>query len=66
MRVLRSFTQRRLTRDWRVKTLVPVIIANVVAFAGLYALMYHFAASNLIETHRRSASTLFDDIELNF
>ena len=66
MRVLRRFTQRQLTRDWRVKTLVPVIIANVVAFVALYALMYHFAASNLIETHRRSAVTLLNDVELNF
>jgi len=57
---------RKITQDWRVKTIVPVIVVNVLAFAGLYALMYHFAVSNLIQTHRRSAAILFDELQLTF
>lgn len=66
MRVLRKITQQAFTRDWRFKTLVPVIVINVLAFAGLYALMYHFAVSNLIQTHRRNASIVFDEFQLTF
>jgi signal transduction histidine kinase len=54
-----------LTRDWRIRTLVPVIVVNLAAFAGLYALMYHFAASNLVQTRRDAASILFDDLQLH-
>lgn len=54
-----------LTRDWRIRTLVPVILVNLAAFAGLYALMYHFAVSNLVQTHRDAASILFDDLQLH-
>ncbi|MGZ4809953.1 MAG: sensor histidine kinase [Thermoanaerobaculia bacterium] len=66
MRALRKITQGPFTRDWRVKTLVPVILVNVIAFAGLYVLMYHFAVSNLIQTYKRSATVIFDELQLNF
>lgn len=61
---MRNFTH--FTRDWRIKTLVPLILVNVLAFAGLYALMYHFAVSNLVQTHRDGASMLFDELQLHF
>ena len=54
------------TRDWRIRTLVPLVFVNVVAYAGLYALMYHFALSNLVQTHRDGASMLFDELQLHF
>jgi signal transduction histidine kinase len=56
----------RLSRDWRIKTIVPVIVVNVLAFAGLYALMYHFALSNLIQSYRSSAAILLDELQLSF
>jgi signal transduction histidine kinase len=54
------------TRDWRIKTLVPLVVVNVLAFGGLYALMYHFAVSNLVQTHLDGASMLFDELQLHF
>lgn len=68
---MRNFAQlsamaAKFTRDWRIRTLVPVIVINVFAFAGLYALMYHFAVSNLVQTHRDGASMLFDELQLHF
>lgn len=56
----------RLTRDWRIKTLVPAVLVNVLAFAGLYALMVHFAISNLIQTYKSNAAVLFDELQLHF
>ena len=64
---MRSFPQRpRITRDWRIKTLVPVVIINVVAFAALYGLMYHFAVSNLIKTQQAAGAVLLDELEFTF
>jgi signal transduction histidine kinase len=56
----------RLTRDWRIKTLVPVVVINVLAFAALYGLMYHFAVSNLIKVQQAAGSVLLDELEFNF
>jgi len=55
-----------LTRDWRIRTIVPVIVINFLAFAGLYALMYHYAVSNLVQTHKSAADLLFDDLRLYY
>jgi len=55
-----------LTRDWRIRTIVPVIVINLLAFAGLYALMYHYAVSNLVQTHKNAADLLFDDLRLYY
>jgi len=55
-----------LTRDWRIRTIVPVIVINLLAFAGLYALMYHYAVSNLVQTHKSAADLLFDDLRLYY
>ena len=54
------------THDWRFRTLVPVIIINLAAFAALYLLMYHFAISNLINTQKAAGSVLLDEIEFSF
>ena len=56
----------QFTRDWRIRTLVPVIVVNVVVFGVLYAVMYHFAVSNLIKTQRAAGAVLLDEIELDF
>ncbi len=63
-RTLRSFP--RFARDWRIRTVVPVVIVNVIAFAGLYALMYHFSISNLVQTRKLTADILFDEIIFDF
>lgn len=55
----------RLTRDWRIRVLVPVLLINVAAFAGLYWLMYHYALDNLVNTHKFGATMLLDQIELD-
>jgi len=55
-----------LTRDWRIRTIVPVIVINLLAFAGLYALMYHYAVSNLVASHKNAADLLFDDLRLYY
>ena len=55
-----------LFRDWRVRTLVPVVIINLAAFAGLYLLMYHFAVSNLVNTQQAAGAVLLDELEFNF
>jgi signal transduction histidine kinase len=56
----------KVERDWRFRTLVPVLALNVIAFAVLYNLMEHYAADNMIATHRYNAATLLNDLELNF
>ena len=53
------------TRDWRVRVLVPVLAINVAAFGGLYWLMYRYAMSNLVNTHKFAATMLLDQIELD-
>jgi len=53
-------------RDWRIRTLVPVILINVLVFAGLYVLMFHFGESNVIATRQLGARILLDDLELTF
>jgi signal transduction histidine kinase len=55
-----------LTRDWRIRTLVPVVILNLGAFAALYGLMYHFAISNLVKTEKAAGAVLLDELELTF
>jgi signal transduction histidine kinase len=55
-----------LTRDWRIRTIVPVIVINLLAFAGLYALMYHYAMSNLVQSQKIAADHLFDDLRLYY
>jgi signal transduction histidine kinase len=55
----------RLTRDWRVRVLVPVVLINVAAFAGLYTLMYRYALSNLVSTHKFGVMLLLDQLELD-
>jgi signal transduction histidine kinase len=54
-----------LSHDWRIRALVPVVVLNLAAFAGLYALMYHFAVSNLVQTRRDAAAILFDVMQLH-
>jgi len=53
-------------RDWRFRTIVPVVLIHLAAFAGLYTLMHHFAVTNLIKTQQFGATVLFDEIEFNF
>jgi two-component system, NtrC family, sensor kinase len=53
------------TRDWRIRVLVPVLLVNLAAFAGLYVLMDRYAMSNLINTHKFGALLLLDEFELD-
>ncbi len=55
-----------LTRDWRVKILVPVVLINVIAFGALYALMFHFALSNLIATQNNVARVILEHLDFDF
>jgi hypothetical protein len=55
----------KLTRDWRVRVLVPVLLINLAAFGGLYWLMYRYAIANMVNTHKFAATLLLDDIELD-
>ncbi len=55
-----------LFRDWRIRTLVPVVVINLAAFAVLYLLMYHFAVSNLVNTQKVAGAVLLDEIEFSF
>lgn len=56
----------RLWRDWRVRTLVPVLLIHVAAFAVLYVVMDRFAISNLVNTQRFGAAILLDEVEFDF
>lgn len=56
----------KLLRDWRIRTLIPVLLINLAAFAALYFFMYHFAVSNLIRTEKAAGAVLLDEIELTF
>lgn len=56
----------KLWRDWRVRTLVPVILVHLAAFAVLYIVMFRFAATNLINTQMFGAAVLLDEVELDF
>lgn len=55
----------KLQRDWRVRVLVPVLLINLAAFAGLYGLMYHYALDNLVNTHKFGTTMLLDQVELD-
>ncbi|HEX7706464.1 MAG TPA: ATP-binding protein [Thermoanaerobaculia bacterium] len=54
-----------LTRDWRFRVLVPVVIINVAAFAGLYTLMNRYAVENLVSTQKYGVSLLLDELALD-
>jgi signal transduction histidine kinase len=54
-----------LSRDWRVRVLVPVLLINAAAFGGLYWLMYRYALGNLVNTQKFGATMLLDQIELD-
>lgn len=56
----------KLWRDWRVRTLVPVIVIHLAAFAALYTLMFKFAVSNLLNTQKFGAAVLLDEVEFAF
>ena len=56
----------RVLRDWRIRTLVPLLAINVIAFAGLYFLMERFAVNNVVNTQKHGAAILLDELELNF
>ena len=66
MRRFSQSTAARLTRDWRIRTIVPVIVIHLFAFAALYVFMYRFAVSNLINTHKFGAAIVLDELELTF
>ncbi len=55
-----------LARDWRFRTLVPVITVNLLAFGGLYFLMYHFAVNNLMQANTGAGELIFDDLSLYY
>jgi signal transduction histidine kinase len=55
-----------LTRDWRVRTLLPVVVIHVAAFAILYVLMYHLAVSNLVKTRKHGAEIILNQLESDF
>ena len=55
----------KLSRDWRVRVLVPVVLVNVGAFVGLYTLMDRYAMGNLVNTHKFGAILLLDELELD-
>lgn len=55
-----------LTRDWRVRTLIPVVVIHVAAFAILYALMYHLAVANLVKTQKHGAEIILNQLESDF
>ena len=56
----------QLARDWRIRTLVPAILINLAAFGVLYALMYHFAISNMVRTQKAAGAVLLNEIEISF
>lgn len=55
-----------LTRDWRTRTIIPVILIHLAAFAAIYAVIDHFASKNLLMTHKYGAAILLDELEFNF
>jgi two-component system NtrC family sensor kinase len=55
----------KLSRDWRVRVLVPVVLVNIGAFIGLYTLMYRYSMENLVKTHKFGAMLLLDELELD-
>lgn len=59
-------TAARWSRDWRVRVLVPIVLINLAAFAGLYTLMERYAMSNLMNTQQFGATLLLDELELDF
>ncbi|MBK5260147.1 MAG: hypothetical protein JJE51_11180 [Thermoanaerobaculia bacterium] len=56
----------RLLRDWRVRTLVPIVVIHLVAFGAIYALIFRFAEKNVVMSHKFGAAMLLDELELNF
>lgn len=47
---------RRLFRDWRFRTLVPIVVIHAVAFVASYSLAYRFALREVVQAHREGAA----------
>lgn len=52
---------RALVRDWRFRTLMPVVVIHVAAFAGLYALMYRLAIDEVLASYENGAGFIVDE-----
>jgi len=55
-----------LSRDWRIRTFVPVLLIHVCAFALLYFFMQRFAVRNLENTQKAAAAILLDQFQLDY
>jgi len=52
---------RDLARDWRIQTIVPVVLIHVVAFGGLYWLMYRLAVDEVLASYENGAGFIVDE-----
>lgn len=50
-------------RDWRIRTLVPVLLIHVLAFSGLFTFIHRTATRGVVSDYQQVASVLLDEVE---
>lgn len=55
-----------LVRDWRVRTLIPVILIHVAAFSALFGYIYRQATRGVVNDYQQIATSLLNEIEAYF
>lgn len=56
----------RLARDWRLRTLVPVIVIHVVGFLGLSLFIYTMATRGIVGDYQKVAQVVLEEADAYF
>lgn len=55
-----------LVRDWRIRTLLPVVLIHLVAFSVLFGFIYRTAIRGVVKDYQQVATSLLDELETYF
>ncbi|MEW5877259.1 MAG: ATP-binding protein [Acidobacteriota bacterium] len=55
-----------LVRDWRIRTLLPVILIHLVAFTALFGYIYRHAIHGVVNDYQQIATSLLNEVEAYF
>lgn len=55
-----------LARDWRIRTLLPVILIHLAAFSALFGYIYRTAIRGVVSDYQQVATSHLDEVEAYF
>lgn len=55
-----------LARDWRIRTVLPVILIHLVAFSALFAYIYRHEVHGVVNDYQQIATSLLNEVEAYF